>query len=441
MTCTHDFRHPRGTGRASYIGGMELERAAMRTTPPTDDEANLVWVSGVLGWVAVALPSVADATLRTRLPLAWWVLIGAYVLVFVATMRLPYGARPALASVQVIIGLAAVAVGGTYDLAAVLTVVSAAGLPFWLPPLWCWLVVAGQSIFLAVVALLVRPDLGAWALLGTLAYAALQLFALMMAQLTMRERQHRLDIATLHADLVAAHEELAARHGELVAAQSRLAEASRTEERLRIARDLHDSVGHQLTALSLHLETATHLAAGTPLAEVSVRCRGLAREALTDVRTAVSRLRDPSEGTTGTTGSPGGPPPSAAGCDGTALRARLTELAAGVPRPQVRTSVEGVGPLTAGAYHACASAAQEIITNAVRHSGASELVIDVRGEDGELVLRALDDGRGAEQVVDGNGLAGMRERFARLGGVVTVTTAPGEGFRVVGRLTYDGATL
>jgi signal transduction histidine kinase len=74
--------------------------------------------------------------------------------------------------------------------------------------------------------------------------------------------------------------------------------------------------------------------------------------------------------------------------------------------------------------------AQEIITNTVRHAGATRLRLEVQPEGSGVFIRSQDDGQGADAVAVGNGLRGMRERLEHYGGRLAITTARGEGFAV-----------
>jgi signal transduction histidine kinase len=183
---------------------------------------------------------------------------------------------------------------------------------------------------------------------------------------------------------------------------------------MRIARDLHDLVGHHLTALSLNLEVASHLT--NEAAGVHVRkAQSTAKHLLADVREVVSELRQD---------------------DAIDLTQALRSLADGVPGLHVhvvmppRFSVED--PRRAQVLLRCA---QEIITNTAKHAGARNLWLNFAYAEANLLgLHARDDGRGAEQVKPGNGLSGMRERLAEFGGSVTLDTDPGMGFALTVRL-------
>ena len=204
-----------------------------------------------------------------------------------------------------------------------------------------------------------------------------------------------------------AREEQRRLNSELRATRALLAESSRLNERMRISRELHDLLGHHLTALSLNLEVASHLSSGKALEHVR-QSQSLAKLLLADVREAVSQLRED---------------------DAIDLTAALHSLVEGVPSLQVRLDLPeqfAIGdPQRAQVLLRCT---QEIITNAVRHAGASTLWLTLRRDGDEITVQARDDGRGAEQVQAGNGLRGMRERLAQFGGRVDILTARGEGF-------------
>jgi len=197
-------------------------------------------------------------------------------------------------------------------------------------------------------------------------------------------------------------------NSELRATRALLAESTRIAERMRIARDLHDLVGHHLTALTLNLEVASHLS-NPAAAEHVNKAQATAKHLLRDVREVVSELRQD---------------------DAIDLTQALRSLVEGVPGLNVhvetppRFSVED--PRRA---QVLLRVAQEIITNTARHAGARNLWLDFcYDEAGLLELRARDDGRGADQFRPGNGLSGMRERLAEFGGTVNVNTAAGQGF-------------
>src|SRR5690606_23580437 len=111
------------------------------------------------------------------------------------------------------------------------------------------------------------------------------------------------------------------------------------------------------------------------------------------------------------------------------LTAALHSLVEGVPSLDVKLELpEHFGVDDPERAQVVLRCTQEIITNAVRHAGATTLWLALRRADGAITIHARDDGRGTDQLVAGNGLRGMRERLAAFGGRVEVLTARGQGF-------------
>ncbi len=214
-----------------------------------------------------------------------------------------------------------------------------------------------------------------------------------------------------------AREEQRRLNAELRATRALLAESVRVNERTRISRELHDLLGHHLTALSLNLEVANHLVEGQAQEHVN-QARTLAKLLLSDVREAVSRLREE---------------------DAIDMRATLLPLADSVPGLEIAMEMPDSFLLDdPERAHVLLRCTQEIITNTVRHAEAASLRLDYRFEGGAVVLDARDDGRGADHAgVAGNGLVGMRERLAAHGGGLRVETSPGHGFHVQLTLPLD----
>ncbi|MCW8925778.1 MAG: sensor histidine kinase [Xanthomonadales bacterium] len=205
----------------------------------------------------------------------------------------------------------------------------------------------------------------------------------------------------------AARDELRRVNSELRATQSLLEENTRIAERVRIARELHDLVGHHLTALTLNLEVVTHLVEGRVLEHVQ-QAHSLARLLLADVREVVSDMRQD---------------------DMVNLADALHKLTEGVPRPRIHLDLPATAVMTepqrAQVLLRCV---QEMITNSVRHAQADNLWIRLSMTGDGLVMSARDDGIGVDKVAIGNGLTGMTERLKHLGGKLEIESAPGAGF-------------
>jgi len=253
--------------------------------------------------------------------------------------------------------------------------------------------VAFQNLaVVAVLAQALNPDL-CWVLTKS---TALQLLFVFTAQALRREA------ATARA--------LAQTNKELRAAQAILANSVRSAERLRISRELHDAWGHELTALGLQLEIASHSSESGRARDHVVQARGLASDLLGKVRDVVSTLREAERGD---------------------LKEALEALARSVPVPAVHLSIAPGVRVSPEQTHALVRCAQEAVTNTVRHADAANLWLEVTHDGDGVRLVARDDGRPRalpETSSSGSGLLGMRERLEQLGGRLAVrggTTEPG----------------
>lgn len=253
--------------------------------------------------------------------------------------------------------------------------------------------VAFQNLaIIATLAQALNPDL-CWVLTKS---AALQLLFVFTAQALRREAE------TGRA--------LAESNRELRSAQAIIASTARNAERLRISRDLHDAWGHELTALGLQLEIASHVTeAGRANGHV-VQAKTLARDLLAKVRDVVSALRE------------------AERCD---LKEALEVLAKSVPAPAIHVEIASgvmVGP---NQSHALMRCAQEAVTNAIKHADASNLWLQVTQDGDGVRLVARNDGIARPAAsAPGSGLVGMRERIEALGGKLAVRAGASSGFTV-----------
>ena len=194
----------------------------------------------------------------------------------------------------------------------------------------------------------------------------------------------------------------------------RRALAAQEQERSRVARELHDEVGQVLTGVMLELEQAAKAGTegnGARLAEA----REAVRRSLDDVRRIARELRPEALDHLGLQ---------------SALRSLCTEAAAHkglrVERELELTRTDLSPELELVVYRV----AQESLTNVLRHSGASEVVVALGEADGGLRLVVRDDGSGLPPGAGGDGIAGMRERALLAGGRLTLTSPPGGGTEV-----------
>ncbi|MGW2244549.1 histidine kinase [Streptomyces hirsutus] len=198
------------------------------------------------------------------------------------------------------------------------------------------------------------------------------------------------------------------------------------EERLRIARELHDVLAHSISVINVQAGVGLALLdsdpeqARTALATI----KDQSKEALGEVRQVLDTLRAPGN-------APRAPAP------GLERLPELVEQAAGAG---LDVTVEGKPPkLPPGADLAAFRILQEALTNVVRHSGSRHARVRIDQDGGKLRLRIDDDGpaTGADAGGSGNGLAGMRERAAALDGTIEAGPRPDGGFRVLAVLPLD----
>jgi signal transduction histidine kinase len=234
-------------------------------------------------------------------------------------------------------------------------------------------------------------------MLGTFVAAV---FTAVVTDLLRREQRARAELAEANARIRG------------YAAQAE--ELATTQERNRLARDIHDGLGHHLTVVQMQVQAARAVLTADPAKADAVleKAQRQATEALAEVRRSVAALREPRAA-----------PP---------LAEALQALAEDTSAAGVSTHVEIIGtvhPLPGEVEETLFRAAQEGLTNVRKHARATNarLIVDYRSE-GAVRLVVRDDGRGAgEADGDGFGLLGLRERAERLGGWLAVESAPGAG--------------
>ncbi|HHY89379.1 MAG TPA: sensor histidine kinase, partial [Chloroflexi bacterium] len=223
---------------------------------------------------------------------------------------------------------------------------------------------------------------------------------LAFTQLTRREQQARLELAEAHEQL----REYAARVEEL----------AMTRERNRLAREIHDGLGHYLTAINVQIRAAQARLDQDPelSREALSKAQQMTQEALADVRSSISALR--------------ADPTSSRPLEET-IRLLLADVrATGL---QTRLTVNGEPrSLPQEVEFACFRMVQEGLTNVCKHAQAKRVDLHLEFLEDSVRIRLQDDGKGADSPAGGFGLLGLRERCEMLGGSLNIATRPGEGF-------------
>ncbi|WP_198659261.1 sensor histidine kinase [Nocardiopsis sp. FIRDI 009] len=288
--------------------------------------------------------------------------------------------------------------GGFPSFVLMMLAICNAVLVFGTPTAVAYIATVALSAFVTVVF---SPGQSPVAALLSMALVAFQSLTILIVFLAlMQARQGAIERERLMGELERAHTELRRN-------ADRIGELTVTAERTRMAREMHDSVGHYLTVINLSLSNAQRFRLLRPEdAWTEVRsAQDLAREALRDTRRWVRALR----------------PLKLEGRAGVEAMRSLAESLAG-PDIDIRFTQEGEWPDTGDEVElSCYRTLQEALTNALRHSRADRVLVRVRCSDG-IELEVGDNGVGADpEALDaGNGLRGLRERIDAVGGHLRV---------------------
>ena len=332
-----------------------------------------------------------------------WLGLGGAISYAIAIYTATHATRQAAAGALWVrysaLGLAAVSIGVMVlarppDVVFVLAIIFAAVLPEFFSFRRSVIIQLALHCALTLVYI-ARWETGWEFLIESLLWLTFEGFALLSSQIAAEERRAR--------------QALEFSHIQLEATQKMLAATSRQDERLRISRDIHDVMGHHLTGLSLQLEVASH-ASWDKAREHIAQAQLITKLLLSDVRQVVSDLRE---------------------MEHTDLAEALRSLTQRAGKLHIDlTMPEPLHCPETRLAEAVFRTVQEIITNTVRHSGASRLWIDLTEDNGALVITAQDNGRLDKLPVEGNGLRGMRERVEALGGSMQLGLAGGLKYQV-----------
>ncbi len=221
----------------------------------------------------------------------------------------------------------------------------------------------------------------------------------------------------LNRELTESRDKLAVANVQLQIYSERAEETAKIKERNRLAREIHDTVGHCLTGISLGLAAAEELVRKAPelVAEQLERLSELARRGLVDIRRSLKELRPDM-------------------LDRGSLSAALTQLAEeinGCSNRRIDLRIEGpVDGLSPSLEETVYRVVQESVTNAVRHGDAEHIRVRLDSSEEALTMTISDDGRGCPVVSEGFGLHYMRERVMDHQGFLEIDTRPGEGLTV-----------
>ncbi len=338
-------------------------------------------VTALVTWCAVAIPSLLALS---AMPAWTWLphlLLLPLILLVTNESQYSYGYKIRywlLAVMALLIHSAGFLLPSSVYL--IYSVMLIAILTFYLVPAlsYCYILLASSAYLLTQTLFWDQP----WPWTEAGLFASFHLFSFVVSH---RMRQER-----------AAKEQAQLANSQLLATQSLLSQSVSRQERLHLARELHDDVGHQLTSLIVNLDVARRTAEEPQKSQLQ-QSYTLARETLEKIRTLVSdkRTEQPLD-----------------------LEAVLTELIGHVPRVNVSLQFRS-HPLLQSLSHAhcILRVCQESITNTLKHSNATHMSIEFSDSDSkQWSMRITDNGNAVQACQPGNGLLGLQERVTALGG-------------------------
>ncbi|WP_305444650.1 sensor histidine kinase [Alteromonas stellipolaris] len=292
--------------------------------------------------------------------------------------------------IPLLIAMYLLAVGGLfllpYSYLAIFLVIWSALLPYYAGWGTCLVVSVFAALPLGVIHTFYWQDPHAW--LTAALFWTFNLFAMMMSNVAIKEKSAR--------------EKSEALNRQLTSTQQLIHQAGRQDERLRIARNIHDVLGHHLTALTIHLQVASHKANAAGQDEVKAhvdKCHSLAKLLLSDVREAVSDIRE-----------------NAPLDWQQAVRALFKDL----PRPSLQLSIaDNVSIEDVSTADILLRCAQESLTNTIKHTQSAHLYVTLeKNQEGYSLTLQDEQVPTAKTIQLGNGLIGMSERIEEAGGSV-----------------------
>jgi signal transduction histidine kinase len=220
------------------------------------------------------------------------------------------------------------------------------------------------------------------------------------------------------------------RNQELEAAREELAEKAVAEERVRIARELHDVIAHSMSLIAVQSGVGRRVIESDPAeAKRSLETiEDTSRTALSEVRRVLGLLRDQEE---------------AGQLEPAPTLARLDDLIDQVEGTGLKVDVQRSGDLSnlsPGLELTIFRVVQEALTNVIKHASATRGRVVISRADGAVRIDVVDDGRGETEHRDGTGLRGMRERVEAFGGTVEAGGLAEGGFRVAVSIPAEGAS-
>lgn len=391
---------------------MEKSRVSVQTTSSANVAFGIVVLASYFAtFSAVKDISLLDLILVVAFGIAY-ISIGIYGFTYVAKSDLLY-ARLVYMAVQIVLGGLIVSLGKGAGFSALLMLPLAGHAVVLLAETWAYvanLAIVGSYV-VAVGAF--SPDrMVVWSDLPI--FLAGLIFIVVFTQVAVGEERSRREVERLNDELVHANVQLREY-------AMQVEDLAITQERNRLAREIHDGLGHYLTTIHMEIQAAHAVMDKDPqkAKEMLIKAQTLSKDALVDVRTSVAALRLSPEATQ--------PLPKVVErllrhCETLGIAQNLT----------VKGEFRELNPKTQLTLF---RAAQESISNICKHSQAKNVDVTLDYDDPNWIsLSIKDDGVGAGQVDGGFGLIGLSERVDHIQGQINTYSEPGQGFLVVVRV-------
>lgn len=274
-----------------------------------------------------------------------------------------------------------------------------------------WMIASNFGVFASyLVSLILSTQDLTMVISGAPTFVAGQVFIVVFTQMAYNEEKARTEVERLLAELAVANQRL--REYAL-----QVEELATTKERNRLAREIHDGMGHYLTTIHMQLQAAQAVLAGNPQRsqEVLATAQNLTQEALADIRRSVAALRASPE-------------------EDLPLPERIARMLKSSETIGILSEFKVSGepyPLTPQAELALYRVAQEGLNNTAKHANATNIWITLDYADpAQVCLTIRDNGQGADHLDGGFGLLSLKERINLLNGHFNVSSDPGAGVTV-----------
>jgi signal transduction histidine kinase len=368
--------------------------------------AVVVLASYFATFAATRKANLLDILLMIGLGLAY-ILMGIYGYAYCARSELPV-IRIGYFLIQIPLGGLIVSVGKGAGYNALLLIPLAGHAVVLLSDLWAYLATLGIVGIYVVSTGSYSTWPEVWAGLPT--FLAGLIFIMVFTQSAVSEEQARREVERLVGELQEANQQL-----RIYAVQAE--ELAMTKERNRLAREIHDGLGHYLTTVHMEIQAARAVMDYDQNQSKMMleKAQSLTQDALMDVRSSVASLRSAPD-------------------ENLPLPERVKKLLNNCSSMDLETSLKVLGTprsLPAPVLLTLYRAAQEAINNVCKHAKASQVWVCIDYQDPKRIrLMVQDNGVGAEQTTGGFGLLGLRERVNLLEGELIIQTARNEGFRL-----------